>query len=152
MAIRIEQTKFDQVPTGAYPAVIADLEMVTGQYGEQIQWQLKIEQPGTDWDGIPLSAWTSAKFSPKSKLYAWTRAAFDGKDIPTDYTWNSEHLMGKRVMVVVVEKIKPDGTEFSKVEDLRPMKPLVAAPAQQTAAAVQQPWAPPPVEPDDFPF
>jgi hypothetical protein len=152
VAIRIEQTRFEAIPTGGYPAVVTGLEEQEGQYGPQIKWTFTVDWPDTDWHGSTLPAWTSARFGSKSKLYQWTKAVFGGRDIPADYVWDSSHVLGKKVRIVVIEKIRPaDGSEFSKVEDVLPFK--AEGPVKQPDATPPPPPPMPPAgEADEFPF
>ncbi len=93
MSIKISQTKYEPVPEGIYPATIEAIEAETGEFGPQLKFKFQLEPfQGFD-DGKQLYAWCSRKFSPKSKLYAWT-AALLGK-IPADYTFDSDDLLEK---------------------------------------------------------
>jgi hypothetical protein len=137
VGIQIQQTKYQAVPTGKYPAIVDSLEDdPDGMYGPQIKWTFRIDMPGSEYHKVTMPGWTSATFSPKSKLYGWTRAAF-ARDIPYDYVWDSDHILGKRVLLVVVEKVKADGSEFSKVDDVRAMVPGVGAVGPQPVAAAE---------------
>mgnify|MGYP001820034559 CR=1 FL=1 len=166
MTFEIEQTIFEPVPTGTYTAEIRELVQEAGQFGEQVK--IPFEIVDGEHAGTALIGWASATFSRRSKLYKWTRATFGGRDIPPDYSFRSDDLIGRRVLLEVIVKVKPDGEEYSKIEEVRAYRPPAngqgqpeAAP-QQTAAAqqpqaaapqglAQQPEAPPLFD-DDIPF
>ena len=121
----IPQTKYEVLPMAEYSAVITNANITEGMYGPQVEFLFTIE--GGPHDGANLKHWTSAKFSPKSNLYKLTRASF-GKDIPEDYDLDLEHLPGRKLNLMVTIKIKAeDGTEFNKVDDLRPWRQLNGA-------------------------
>lgn len=139
MGIQLKQTKqYDVVPTGEYIAKIVYVQQVegrfpnerTGQIEPQLRWEFETQ------DGKKISAWTSLSFGPKSKLYALAQAAF-GKSIPPDYTLDTDHLMGRKVKIVVVVKAKDDGSEFSKIDSFKPANGNGAA--AQTPAPKPQP-------------
>lgn len=120
--MRVPQTTYEIIPTGDYPAMIESIDDSDGMFGPQACWTFAID--GGEHQGSKVKAWTSAKFSPKSRLYQWTQAAFGGADIPPTYDFNSDDLVGRKVTISLVVKVKPeDGTEFSKVETVRKWRP-----------------------------
>ena len=148
MPIIIEQAQYTIVPTAEYKARIVEIDEDEGQFGPQVKFSFIIL--GGEYDGQTLLGWCSAKFSSQSKLYHWTRAAFSA-DIPTDYSFNSDDLLNRKVALTVVIKQKDDGSEFNRIEDVRGSNSTGPAPTPQ-------PVAPPPPSPspyaddDEIPF
>ena len=116
--ITIEQTFFDPVPTGKYPARIVEIEESTGQFGPQLKFRFELP-PEEDGEPRTLLGWTSQKFSTKSKLYSWTKAALGGLPIDRSYSWNSDDLIGKKVLITVMEKEGDEGV-YNKIDALSP--------------------------------
>jgi hypothetical protein len=121
MTITIEQTIYEPVPTGKYPAKIAEITEEEGQFGPQLKFQFELP-PDEEGNERSLVGWTSRKFSKKSKLYKWTAAVLGGVQIAREYNFNSDDLMGRKVYLHVVEKTGDNGP-FNKIEDLEPYQP-----------------------------
>ncbi len=117
MGFTIQQKTYEVVPTGDYPAEIDQIDLEQGQFGEQLKFTFRLLNRE---DGKTMWGWASASFTPKSKLYAWTRAAMGGQTIPPSYNLNTDHLIGKRVLLTVVISRKDDGAEYNKIQDVRP--------------------------------
>jgi hypothetical protein len=128
MTITIEQTIYDPIPTGKYPAKVMEIEQVEGQFGPQLKF--KFEIPNVEGEKRELISWASMKFSPQSKLYAWTQAAvFSGGSVPREYTFNSDDMVGRKVNLVVIEKEGKNGNAFSQIENVLPFsKPAPTPP------------------------
>lgn len=121
--MKVEQTVFEVLPTGDYSAVVDAIEDADGMYGPQAAWSFVIDEG--EHKGAQVRAWTSAKFSPRSRLYQWTQAVFGGADIPPAYTFDSDDLLGRRVTISLIVRVKPeDGSEFNRVESVRKWRPL----------------------------
>lgn len=119
MGIQIEQSTFEAVPTGEYRARITEIEQVEGKFGPQLQ--LKCEIAEGDHAGTTFFSWCSPKFGPKSKLYGWTEAAFAAA-IPKDYTFDSDHLIGREVVVTLVVRELDGGGEVNRVDSVRAVR------------------------------
>jgi hypothetical protein len=115
--MKIEQTKYELLPVGEYAATITDIQADDGMFGPQLRFTFAIDEG--DFSGSLLSMWTSVKFNPKSKLYALAKAAFNSS-IPPDYDLETDDLTDRRVNLVVVIKSKEDGTEFNRIDTVRP--------------------------------
>ena len=115
MGFKIAQKTFEVIPTGDYPATIEAIELTDGQFGQQLKFSFSL-----DGKNQTLWGWASASFTPKSKLYSWTRAAMGGRPIPLNYNLDTDHLIGKQVLLTVVISRKEDGAEFNKISDVRP--------------------------------
>lgn len=155
MGIVIEQENFETLPMGEYPAQIVGVDETVGQYGRQIVFTFVIE--GGEFDGRVLKGWTSATFGRKSKLYSWTRAAF-GQEIPVDYDLDTDHLLGRRVRLGIIVRLKAEtGEEFNKIDGVLPAKraggsgPSSDAPVTDGTHPAGK-WAPPAVVDEDIPF
>ncbi len=148
MGIVIEQENFETLPMGEYPARIVEIGESVGQYGRQLVFTFEVD--GGEHDGRQLKGWTSATFSRKSKLYSWVRAAF-GAEIPSDYSLDTDHLIGRKVRLGVIVRLKAEsGEEFNKIDGVLPVKRSAAGemPTEGTASVK---WIPPTTE-DDIPF
>ena len=125
MGQTIKQTHYEVLPVGEYAATIGAAALEDGQFGTQVKFRFDVTQPG--YEGRSVMGWASATFSPKSKLYQWTRAAF-GRDIPEHYDLSLDHLLDRPVTLVLVTKTGDDGSEFNKIHDVK------AAQAQRRGA------------------
>lgn len=146
MGIQIKQSRqYEVVPTGEYVAKIVSVEQVegrfpnerTGKIEDQLRWEFEI-QAANGGEPKKISAWTSMSFGPKSKLYGLAQAAF-GKAIPPEYVLDTEHLLNRRVKLVVLVRTKEDGTEFSKVDSFKPVNGAVIQPPAPVAPPVPKP-------------
>ena len=126
MGATIKQTHFEPLPVGEYQATIGAAAMEDGQFGTQVKFRFDVTTPG--FEARSVTGWASATFSPKSKLYQWTRAAF-GRDIPPEYDLNLDHLLDRPVVLVLVTKTGDDGAEYNKIHDVRPVRRNGSAPA-----------------------
>ena len=117
--MKIKQTKHEVVPTGEYPAQIASVLPAEGDYGPQLKLRFELLAPG--YEGKFLVGWCSQSFSPKSKLWAWTRAAL-GREITESEDFDSEAIVGKVVRLVVVTKAG-DGGEYNRVAEVKAARP-----------------------------
>lgn len=125
MGIKIPQTVFEPLPMGEYTATIKAVGEDEGQFGRQLVFEFEID--GGDHAGHSLKGWTSTTFGRKSKLYSWVRAAF-GQEIPDDYTLDTDHLVGRRVRLGVIVRLKAEtGEEFNKIDAVLPLKKAAAA-------------------------
>lgn len=138
------------VPTGEYAAKFTEFEETEGQFGPQLKASLEIV--GGEFAGQRLTTWASMTFSPKSKLYSWALAAF-GKDIPANYDLNTDHLLNKTVIAVVVVKPGKDGTgEFSRVDNVKARKNGATAAPRPAPVAAPVPAPVAQAESEEIPF
>jgi len=117
--MKIEQSYFEPVPTGDYQCVVGAVAPDEGQFGPQLQFRFDIT--AGDMTDRSLMGWCSQKFSPKSKLYKWTRAIL-GKDIPRGWALDTDLLLDRPVVATVVVQTREDGSEYNKLTDLRPYR------------------------------
>lgn len=114
MGIRIRQTKTQLHPVGEYRAVIADISAAEGEFGPQCEFTFGLID--VDPDIAVIRGWATQKFSPRSKLYAWTKAARGGGLIPEDYTFDSDDLIDKEVLLTLVIRDREDGSQFNRID------------------------------------
>jgi hypothetical protein len=141
----IPQQKYAVLPMGEYAARVVGVTVTEGFYGEQLEFAFVVE--GGQFDGTSIKGWTSTNFSKKSKLFGWVKAIFGGKPIPEDYALDTEHLLNRRVNLLVTIKAKAEtGDEFNKIDSLRAFRPMAGEQAkgngQQAQAPQQQAQAP----------
>lgn len=128
----IKKTVYEPIEPGIYPVRVEAVDQEDGQFGQQLKWHFAIEEPG--FEDKFLIGWCSCAFSPKSKLWAWTKALlFGGRDIP-DYfdELDTAKLVGQRAQVMVSLERGNDGTPYNKVKEVLPIR---AARTAQPAAA-----------------
>jgi hypothetical protein len=125
MGITIEQTKHVVLPVGEYPAIVADIEEVDGQFGPQLKFTFNLlgEHVGT-----LLTGWCSKSFNVKSKLYQWTQAMFGGKDIPEEWAFDSDTVLKRKVILAVIKRVGEDKSEYNKIDAVLPLKKKAVAP------------------------
>lgn len=111
--MKIEKQEFIVLDTGTYTATVASIEPTEGQFGPQLQWDFRLE------DGSSQRAWCSTSLSPKSKLFAWSRALLG--EVPD--TLDTDDLIGLPCRLSIVLKTKDDGSEFNKVDAVLAPKP-----------------------------
>ena len=116
MSIQIKQTNFELLATGEYHALIDDIEYSEGRYGQQLQWRFAIQGQHV---GSKLTGWTSPTFSANSKLFAWTKAALGVPSIPKGQEFSSDEIVGKLVILVVVQTAGENGF-YNKIEEVKP--------------------------------
>jgi hypothetical protein len=129
MGATIKQTHYEPLPVGEYPAKIGAVEVSDGQYGAQVKLRFDVTAAG--FEDRSVTGWASATFSPKSKLYQWARAAF-GRDIPSGYDLDIDHLLDRPVTLVLVTKTGDDGSEFNKIHDVKAAKRNGSQPVKLT--------------------
>ncbi|GAF92247.1 unnamed protein product, partial [marine sediment metagenome] len=133
---RIQQTFIMTWPVGEYVGKIDKITEKEGIYGPQLQIAFKLVQ--MDPNASPVLGWCSQTFSNKSKLYAWTKAAFGGGDIPKAYTFDSDDLIGKKVLLTLVIRDREDGTPFNRIDSLRSIPETGEIPDPPSLNAKQQ--------------
>lgn len=121
----IEQTKPVVLEPGWYQAVVADVQAVSGQYGDQLEFTFLLSLPGGQ---RRIRAWATPKFSPGTKLYAWCEAIF-GRAIPSSYNLDTAHLVNRAVDVRLERKSGPRG-EYVKVAALSKAGSMTRADSQ----------------------
>jgi hypothetical protein len=140
MGYRVQQTTYEIFEPGVYTAAVKEIDLVDGQYGQQFKIKLELE------GGHHLTVWTSTVFSGKSRLGQLAKAAF-GKDIPEDYELDTDHLLRRRLRLLVTTEERPsDGSAYNKVSQFLPLQGTTTAPARPAAPAPKPPPAPSPFD------
>lgn len=111
--MKIEKQEFQVLDTGTYTATVATIEKTEGQYGDQLQWDFRLE------DGSMQRAWCSMSLTPKSKLFAWARALLG--EVPD--TLDTDDLIGLPCRLSILLKTRDDGSETNKVDAVLAPKP-----------------------------
>jgi len=114
----IPQVRYEALEAGYYPAMVQDVELTSGEFGEQVRIKFEISDGAAL--GRVLSAWAAAKFSSKSKLFQWVNGLlFDGKGVPASYDLALDDLQGRSCLLQVSVKAGSDG-EYNRVEAVLP--------------------------------
>jgi len=142
MGLVVKYSENKSVPEGVYDAKLTKLTSQThSQYGENILWNFDIiNGPHT---GTSLTALSSTKVSPKSKIFSWVQA-FGVRLVPGE-EFDLESLIGKAVRVRVINKIQTKMVEgkameltFSNVDALAPLVAQnVSANTEETETATE---------------
>ncbi|GAG19844.1 unnamed protein product, partial [marine sediment metagenome] len=131
-------------------AQIVEMESAEGTFGAQVKFTFSII--GGDYAEHTLLGWCSAKFSPRSKLYQWSKAAFNAA-IPAEYNFSSADLMDRLVTITVVTQTNDEtGAEYNKITDVRPYRGQAANESGGVTQQAPPPPLSPPVNDNDIPF
>ena len=106
--MKIDKNDYVVLDTGTYLATVLTIEQVEGKFGNQLQWDFRLE------DGSTTRAWCSMSLTPKSKLYAWSKALLG--EVPD--TLETESLIGMPCRLSIVAKTREDGSEYNKVDSV----------------------------------
>jgi hypothetical protein len=118
MSIRINQTHYQVLPIGEYVAKITEIVEEDGKFGLQLKFTFDMLAP--DLYMRYVTGWCTAKFSKKSKLYAWTKAALGGNPIPEDWAFDSDDILNKIVRLELVTEEKDDGETYNQIHAVKP--------------------------------
>ena len=138
MTIKIEQTIYEPVPTGRYSAKIVDIEETEAQFGPQLKFTFELP-PDEDGENRTIFGWCSKKFSSKSKLYGWTRAALGGNSIDRSYMFNSDDLIGRKVTLSVTEEQGELGI-VNKISSVIPYVNKTSGQDKPTQPPISEDW------------
>lgn len=139
-----------EIPDGVYPVTLVELKgprAVTAQRGpkagEEIQlidWIFAIDDG--ELDGTTIEAATSTASGPKSKMYAYLTALFNGKAPQVGTSFEPSDLCGRRALATV----RTDESGWPRIENLGAMPAAMQQKgfAQKTAAAAAPEGSPAP--------
>jgi len=158
MSLVIKYSEGRAVPEGVYVAKVVNLEpQHHSQYGDGIKWSFEIMHDAEN-EGVQVTAISSLKVSPKSKLYSWVRAF--GITLVPGEDFDLESLLGKVVRIKVENKVqsklvdgKTSELTFSNVVAVAPYTPSetdtqATKSTEETASAASTPApAPAPAPP-----
>ena len=116
---------------------ISEPRTVTAQRGERagqdvtlLDWQFAIGDDGPH-AGQVIEASTSTASGPKSKMYSWLTALFEGKSPPVGTELDIEkHLIGRRALAT----IRRDTEGWYRIENLGALPSRAATPLPAPAA------------------
>lgn len=139
------------IPDGVYPVTLVDIKgpkTVTAQRGPKagqdialLDWEFAIDDGPHD--GVVIQASTSTASGPRSKMYAFLTALFNGVAPSIGAGFEKADLTGRRALATV----KKDEAGWLRIENLgaMPASMLAQKVAQVTGAPVTAPGAPAPV-------
>jgi hypothetical protein len=139
--VKIMPRYFEPLPTADYIGKVADIEDAEGQFGPQLKWTFDVIAP-EEYNDRQIMGWTSAVLSPKSKAMEWVRAALGGQDIDWNQEFDFDEIKGRLVSISLVCKAKPDGSEFNRIEAVRPYRPPRKPNGKPKPAIVSDPDVP----------
>jgi hypothetical protein len=117
--VRIPKKTYVCLEQGTYPATIGKVEAIESEYGPQVKFYFELEN-GNGEEPIEIIAWASAKYSEKTKLFAWTRAALGPKFDP-NADFDGDLLLNRPVLLNVSIRVSTNGGEFNRVETVLPL-------------------------------
>lgn len=147
MYIPKTDTEWPKVPTGNYPATIADITEAEGQYGPQLRVEFElgdVETVDGEVQSVKLSSWTSQKFTGgKKPSKLWTLVAAAGLSPDAMEGLDVAELIGRKVRLTVTEEPRRDGDGiYNRIVAFLPVAARKAAtnghakaPARQAAPA-----------------
>ena len=106
--MKIEKTVYETLETGTYAATVRSVAVVDGQFGQQLEWVLALE------DNSTKKTWCSKSYSQKSKLTRWAAALLGEAPEVLD----TDDLIGKPCRLTILLNTREDGSEFNKVDEI----------------------------------
>jgi len=138
MGLVIKYSEAKAVPEGMYVVKLTKLEPQThAQWGEGIKWNFEITEG--EHAGVNITAISSTKVSPKSKIFSWVQSF--GITLEAGQEFDLEELIGRVVHAKVQNKSTSkmvDGRSvemtFSNVVDVGPYHaPATPQPSEEGA-------------------
>ncbi|MCL6474428.1 MAG: DUF669 domain-containing protein [Firmicutes bacterium] len=108
----------EPLPTGEYLVRVASITEKEGKYSLQLQWMFRVLEPG--YEGRELIAYTNATNSTTAKLAQWARAL--GCEVVPGEEFDTDELVGRKAIAVVVVKPSQQGNRYNHVENLLPVR------------------------------
>jgi hypothetical protein len=131
MGITVTRTVYEVLPEDIYMAEVLDIEEVEGDYGDQLKFTFDL----VELDDRQQLGWCSKKLSPKSKLWAWTRALLGSEP---DGDLDCDRLINRKCRLSLSVETK-DGVEYNRIKDILPMARATIKPRPQPVVAQAQP-------------
>ena len=122
MSIVIPQAHYEAVESGEYMAEIVGIDSTITQFGQQLKFYFALSNGGNV-DRKTICGWCHPSFTTKTKLYRWTKAALGGAEINTYYNFNSDDLVGRKVIINVEKRVNDNGGFSNKITDVKPYNP-----------------------------
>jgi hypothetical protein len=99
---------------GCYPAQIADVKVVDGQYGQRLVWTVEMAKDG---HAYRAQGYTDTTFYTGSREHQWASAIL-GQDLQPDEEFGESELIGAPVVARISCKPGRNGMTFYNIEDL----------------------------------
>jgi hypothetical protein len=99
---------------GCYPAQIADVKVVEGQYGPRLTWSIEMTHNGHVYKAM---GYTDTTFYTGSREHQWASAIL-GMDLQPDEEFGESELIGAPVLARISCKPGRNGMTFYTIEDL----------------------------------
>jgi len=136
--MKIVWTSTEPIPTGEYRVRVESVTEQKSKFDDTVQLVWKLRVLNSEFEGRELTAWTNATGSTKGKLAKWARAC--GFDVEPGEAIDTNDLVGRKAVAVVVLKRDDEGNTFNRVEDLLP-SPTTFQPATVSAKPNYDPFA-----------
>jgi len=107
----------EPLPTGEYLVRVASITEKEGKYSPQLQWVFRVLEP--EYEGRELIAYTNATNSTTAKVAQWARAL--GCEVVPGEEFDTDELVGRKAIAVVVVKPSQQGNRYNHVENLLPV-------------------------------
>jgi hypothetical protein len=117
--MKIVWTSTDPIPTGEYRVRVESITEQKSKFDDAVQLVWKLRVLNSEYEGRELTAWTNATGSTKGKMAKWARAC--GYDIVAGDEFDTDDLVGCKVVAVVTVKRTDTGEMFNRVEDILPL-------------------------------
>lgn len=131
-----KKAEFETIPTGEYLAQVTDIEAEEGNFGPQFKFVFEILKPKAHEGRVKLG-WCSQKLttgSKTSKMWKWVEAIFNRPIQPNEQI-DTDDLIGRKVVLVLVAEQGDNGDEISKITSLKPYKQQEPFPVTEAAKA-----------------
>lgn len=148
------------IPGGTYPVILTAIKgpkTVTAQRGPKagqdidlLDWVFAIDSPGNQYDGLEIEATTSTASGPRSKMYGFLTALFNGVAPAVGTTLSRDNLIGRPALAT----IQKDEEGWLRITNLGaiPVGMMQQKFAQMTGAPVQANGAPAPAAAENAPL
>jgi hypothetical protein len=140
MTVIVEPAEYESLPMGEYAAEITDIVEIEGNYDKPVV-QFTYTLLGEEHKDRTIRGWCNKTMNRKSNLYKLTKAILNRSSL-NGYTFNSDDLIGRRVLLTVLVKPREDGTPSNRIESVRSFL------SNETGGSA----TPPPSRVDDIPF
>jgi hypothetical protein len=140
------------IPNGTYPVILTAIKgpkTVTAQRGPKagqdidlLDWVFAIDAPGNQYDTLEVEATTSTASGPRSKMYGYLTALFNGVAPAVGTNLSRDQLVGRRALAT----IQKDEEGWLRITNLGalPVSMMQQQFAQATGAPTQANGAPAP--------
>jgi hypothetical protein len=99
------------------------------KFGQGDQVRIRFDLKARGYEDRSVFGYCSATFSPSSKLFQWTKAAFGGREIPASYDLDTDQLLDRRVLITLVQRAGDDGVMRNRIDSVRAVNGSRPAPA-----------------------